>query len=476
MKLQLLLSRILAKITITLMPFVISCIALAAIMLPASCSKLIEIDLPQDRLESKAVFEDSIDATSAVTGLYSRIMTYSTGVNFGSGLLTVYTGLLCDELEPLTTAAVDLQFFQNAVTPDNITKSDWWDIPFEYIYHANACIEGLNNSRTLSTPLKNRLSGEMYYMRAWLFFNLTNLYGSIPLPLSTDYRMNSQLARSSQQIVYEQVLSDLTIAESLLDNMPVESNRSRPNKYAVMGLMSRVYLYTKQWQQAADKALQVINSGIFKLEDNLDSVFLSAGKEALFQMPVLQAGFGVPEAYLFVPGQANSQPKYKISSLLMSSLEPGDKREQSWIKSTNINGINYRSPFKYKAASLSTGLPLEYYAVMRLGELYLNLSEAKAHLSEFPLSLQYLNAIRQRAGLMELSFTTSGGLLQSIYEERRREFFCEWGHRWFDLKRTGFVQQVLQPIKPSWSAYQQLLPIPRRELETNTHMDQNQGY
>ena len=84
--------------------------------------------------------------------------------------------------------------------------------------------------------------------------------------------------------------------------------------------------------------------------------------------------------------------------------------------------------------------------------------------------------IRIRAGLAPSTVLTSEQLLTAIEKERRIELFAEWGHRWFDLKRTGRVDAVLSPLKPGWRPDAALFPIPLPEILRNPSLIQNPGY
>lgn len=88
--------------------------------------------------------------------------------------------------------------------------------------------------------------------------------------------------------------------------------------------------------------------------------------------------------------------------------------------------------------------------------------------------------MRSRAGLDLINDIEPGinkeGLLNIISEERKLELFSEWGHRWFDLNRTGKASQVLMPIKPLWQETDVLFPIPQVEIDKNQNLHQNVGY
>jgi hypothetical protein len=114
--------------------------------------------------------------------------------------------------------------------------------------------------------------------------------------------------------------------------------------------------------------------------------------------------------------------------------------------------------------------------VLRLGEQYLIRSEARAQQNDLSGSESDINIIRSRALLSGISNLSRDELLDTIAHERQVELFCEWGHRWFDLKRTGKLSAILRPIKPNWNDYAQLYPIPVTELANDPNLTQNPGY
>jgi hypothetical protein len=180
-----------------------------------------------------------------------------------------------------------------------------------------------------------------------------------------------------------------------------------------------------------------------------------------------------PEGSLFVP--VGARPAYSITNNLLNAFEPGDLRKVNWIKSGSFNGQPYSYPNKYKI-NASTTNPTEYNVVLRLAEQYLIRAEARANQSMIEGAVQDINALRARAGLLALA-TTIGAeqCLIAIEQERRVELFTEWGHRWFDLKRTKRVNEVLG-ARAGWTHNDQLYPIPFSELETAPNLKQNPGY
>ena len=118
--------------------------------------------------------------------------------------------------------------------------------------------------------------------------------------------------------------------------------------------------------------------------------------------------------------------------------------------------------------------------VLRLPEQYLIRAEARIHQGNLNGAMADINVIRKRAGLELLSSNTvdikADALMNIVLEERRKEFFTEWGHRWLDLKRTRRSEAILSPGNPSWENTDVLYPIPQQERIKNSNLSQNPGY
>jgi hypothetical protein len=87
-----------------------------------------------------------------------------------------------------------------------------------------------------------------------------------------------------------------------------------------------------------------------------------------------------------------------------------------------------------------------------------------------------INAIRRRARLHDVLESSKTGLLAAIEQERGIEFFGEWGHRFFDLKRWGIANEILGAEKANWDSTDVVLPIPQSEILLNRRLTQNDGY
>lgn len=445
-------------------------------ILTVSCDSFVETASPQSQLPSSAVFENYLTASAALTDIYSKIRDRGmlTGQSSGiSYLLANYA----DELDFYGTSSSSASsFYINALLPGNTNLQEYWSVAYNQIYAANSVIERTKASLSLTEVQKKQLSGEAFFIRALVHFYLTNLYGDVPYIVSTDYKINSMPVKVSTKEVYNLVINDLNAAADMFGSEYIKNERTRPNRYAVLALQARVYLYDGKWAEAANASSAVLNaSGLFALQTDLKSVFLKESKETIWQLQSSVSGKNTDEAASFIfftvpPSSA------ALNSAIINSFTSVDKRKNSWTGSLSSGASTWYYPFKYKEF-YNTSVSKEYPIMLRLSEQYLIRAEARAQQGDIIGSKEDLDQIRQRAGLSKTTAVTKQEILDAILEERKLELFSEYGHRFFDLKRTGNLDQKLSGIKPGWNTADRLFPIPQNEININSNLlPQNTGY
>ena len=447
------------------------------LLLFCSCKKMIEVDPPKNEIVTETVFSDSTNANSAVTGIYLNAMNSTFDFNLANGVMAIYTGMSSDDLYPTRGLPEEDDFCQNniLINPDNYINANFWQSAYKFIYQANACIEGLNRSTILSQAVKNRLLGECQLMRAYLYFNLINLFGDVPYVTSTDFHLNSAMPRTSKASIYARIEEDLKSAESLLPEIN-SSNKIRPEKPAATALLARVYLFQNKLSESEEASTRVINNTRFYLESDLNTVFVPSSKEIIWQIMPVDPGYNTPLGSYLNP-TPSGKPRYGITDTLLNSFEINDSRKTNWLKSKTVNSIFYTYPFKYKLRFDGNTTPSEYFVPLRLAEQYLIRAEARVKQNNIEGAKNDLNTIRSRAGLPNTLASSQAEALSAIEQERRAELFCEEGHRWFDLKRNGRASSVLLSIKsPNWQVTDELYPIPFTEILYNPALIQNPGY
>ncbi|MGN6293142.1 MAG: RagB/SusD family nutrient uptake outer membrane protein [Chitinophagaceae bacterium] len=458
--------------------YILPLLLLSAIV---GCKKYVDVPPPQDQLPAEAAFTTDKTATATMVGLYSDMNGYN--YSFGNVLASFMPAMSADEFYSAFTSFD--AFKLNSLTPDNSYVNTLWQQPYAYIYHVNAIYEGVAASNSLSPAVKSQLLGEARFMRAFFYFYLVNYFGDVPLILDTDARKNSSLPRTPAAQVYESIINDLKEAVDKLQDEYQNSERIRPNKAAAKTLLARAYLYTGKWSDAETLAGEVIGDNRYQLLTNLNSVFLKTSHEAIFQIAAVNTvtgagGMNTWEGFNIVPATPTSRSYYVIFPELVNAFESGDLRKANWTKSYVVGANTFYCPFKYQNRLISP--VVEYTTVLRLAELYLIRAEARAKQNKLDIAIDDLDEIRHRAGLNPLDDNlTQDQVLQAVEQERRVELFSEWGHRWFDLKRTNRADAVLAPMKntlqaSSWQSTDTLYPIPAPARRTNINLSQNNGY
>jgi len=435
----------------------------------SSCKKLIEIPAnPPSSITQQEQFADSATTISAVAGVY----TYDPGSGFAysDGSMTY----CADELSTIISSDVQ-QFYSYNLTPVNTEITNLWGSPYQSIYQVNAVLGGITNNKALSASFQKQITGEMEVVRALYYFNMVNLFGGVPLVTTTSYAATDRLPRSAATAIYAQVKADLADARKKLTATYPSSGHIRPNLYTAVALLAKVNLYQQNWQSAYNEADSVIRLGGYNLEPNLNNVFLDGSVEAIWQLPANGLYSVYTDAANFQPQYQGANPNFLVTPFLLSAFETGDQRLQDWIGSTSVNNQTLYYPNKYKNIS-PTATPLEDQMILRLGELYLVRAEAAAHLNNLTQALADVNTIRARAGLGAVNATSQTAALSAVMHERQVELCCEWGNRWYDLKRTGTAATVLGSEKTGFTANAELYPLPQTQIQLDNNLTQNPGY
>lgn len=476
------------------------------LLVMGGCKKFLA-EVPPSQLSTENFFKTEADALGAIYGVYASIGSGNNGTFWWQ--LMFMTDSPTDDMtiDPAVTNANFVSLVGNRFDPNNSVVSEVWRDHYAAINRANAVI-GRVPSINMNEPLRNRIVGEAKFLRAFCYYHLVQLFGKVPLlskEVTTLDDINTPQAEPAE--VYAQIIKDLLDAEAALPVSTTGNEIGRATKGAAQGMLAKVYLINKQWQQAADKSNEVISSGTYQLQTNYRQVFASTNKnnrEIVFAIQS-QSGFGgayigrgnilliqtlsrgaragAPNPGHFGSGNGLFYP----TTNLMNSFETGDQR-RSMIADTYTLGatvFNFKPIFfKYIDSNWITRastIPQDgnsNFNFMRYAEVLLIRAEALNEIgSGNTIAFQLVNQVRARVGLPALLTSLSQVQLRdAIYRERRSELYAE-GQRFYDLKRTDrFISVVTgQPGKQP-QAFQLVYPIPQREIDINPLLKQNTGY
>lgn len=496
-----------------------------------ACKKDFLTQYPQGNLNEGNFYKTTADFQQAVVGAYAPLRDAANYAFYMEEMRAdnAYFDYNTKDRGSVTTEQV-AEFLDNASTGVNNTL---WTADFNGVQRTNVILDKIVDASAVPDSIKNQVIGEAKALRAHYYFELVRLFGPLPLYLhETTTAASALVARSSVDSVYLQIEADLTDALSKLAP-PKFPQVGRVSKGSVSTELGMVYLTLKQYDKAS-AILQTVTQMGYSLLPNYADIFTTANEnsvESIFEIQYKSGtdGQSSPFIYRFIPAtphtlnilgvdfnnNTNNYGGWNVPTQdLISTYEPNDKRLDASIAVTKgkIDASQYFQPDSVTSV-LNPATPGEtskyfirkYYHppyaaiidntdqnwyIYRYADVELMLAEALNEQSQSAAALPYLNNVRERAGLPDVTITDQTQLRDTIAHERRVELAFE-NHRWFDLVRTGQAIPVMTAYGIKQKAtYSYLLPtsynvtqnkmiyaIPFRENQVNpTGLWQNLGY
>lgn len=341
--------------------------------------------------------------------------------------------------------------------------------------------------------VKNQLKAEAYFFRGLFYFDLVRTYARNPNHLVDGFDLGVPIvlepvtgesgvtypSRSTVADVYAQIIADLNAANGILGN---GGNKYLVNKAAVLGFMSRVYLYMGNWADAETKATECISTGFATFPTGADyyTKWGNQHPEQLFGLNYEaneSLNFDCIQSIYYFHPTFQGYGDVMARTELLNDYYPGDMRQTELLENTT-KGAQTNVNYTLKFPGSKGGFGLDDIMIIRLGEVYLNRAEARAmQAGKEALALQDLNMIHERAGLTPLVGLTGQALVDAVQRERRIELAFE-GHRLYDLLRWGKdVIKGSAVTSLDWDDYRLIAPIPQGEIDVNPNINpQNPGY
>lgn len=468
-----------------------------------SCDSFLVED-PQAQISTSNYYKTEADAIAAVNSIYSWLGSYDLAL--GGGTSGIYhstfwliQGLAADELLTQRPGFPQLSALATlAHNSENSSLLEVWRMHYKVITVANLAIARIP-SIDMNETLRERLVNESKYLRGLMYFNLVRMFGNIPLLVQENETIQPEAA--SIDLVYAQIIQDLTDAEKLPLSYAIGSGKGRATSGAAKATLAKVYLTKGEYQRAADKALEVINEKQYDLFEDFADIWKYGnrnGKEVVFSIGFGTGGGRISfwEVAAFnvqllpaelsgnIPGITNTRGWHYSTEDLYNSFDPADERRAvTFMKditrpNNSVLVLNKTYVKKYwdKDANPTTRPSESDFPVIRYSDVLLMYAEAQGELGNFDEANKYLRKVRERANITHVDIKDKIAFREATLDERRKEFVAE-GHRWFDLVRMGKLEMKVQQAKgitPSRDYY--LFPIPLRERDLNPNLPQNPGY
>ena len=459
------------------------------------CNDLIDIKSPG--ITQDAIPKTKEDAVGLVTGCYSIFMDYdqTQGVDnwvegwFCQWLVAEECGDDCykgGDSHGDFQGEEDLGYFKTGY--NNII--DWkWRKMWIGISRCNNAINSIPGVQDIDSDLSARLVAEAKFVRAYLYMELLRNFGDLPLITTVIKSTDVNQPRIPMKQIYESLVeTDLLAAAEVLPQKSEYTNAEagRATRGAALSLLAKAYLYEKKWSDAYTTAKTVITEGEYSLEGNFRDIFEVDnvnGKESIFEIPYSgnqTYPFGWVGANAIGSRDDGSWGWLQPSTDLDREFETGDPRHQltiihdgdtfvdEWngqpypITAVRSNQAPYTASYKYfipKSKRVANNWLRQNYnlQLIRYADLLLMYGEAALQSSHQADANWAVEQVRERARKMSTDPTTilptiSTVTMDNIIHERRVELATE-GHRFYDLKRWGIAQQVLNALPAKIATY-----------------------
>ncbi len=436
---------------------------------------------PASSVTIDKVYKTASDYNVAVIGCYAKLQSQ---VNF-------YTECCEYRSDNLSLGAptagtqdrYDIDHFTEK--PSNGILSSYWANFNNNVYRCNLLLDQIDGAN-FAENLKKQYKGEAMFIRALNYFNMYRIWGGVP---ATKHVVSAaealKVARYSDEQMFDLIAGDLKeiVDNNYLPETYSSADMGRATSGAAKALLGKVYLTFHKWTEAKDILSQLI--GKYQLVSPIAQVFNVDNKnnnEIIFAVHFNKEIEGEGHSYWY--NLTNASDDTNQTSSLLNTFPTGDDRKDLITYVQVEKNVRLMNKF-YDTKSPTFKTVGNDQILLRYADVLLMYAEALNEIqydaSEGSLALKYLNAVRQRAGISNLTakqLPTQEKFRKGILVERQREFPYE-GQRWFDLVRMGFAKSVMAENGVEIKDYQLLFPIPQQEIEkvgNKSILWQNPGY
>jgi starch-binding outer membrane protein, SusD/RagB family len=475
-------------------------IIILAITTLLSCESDFLNTVPKTNIAENEAYSTSGKILAQVNNLYGQVQNAS----FYGGRFIVFNEQRADEFgQNDGNAATGSAVWQQSVASTNDFVNNVWSAGYTAINASNILISKLQGTTAVSDSVAKLYTAEAKFIRALSYLSLVQTYAKpytlnpkgLGLPLRLTPVTSSgynDIARSTVEEVYTQILKDLNEAET---GLPVAYstallNTSRAKKSTAISLKSRVYLIQGDYQNVVKEAQKLVSSTApfqysagsltLKLESNFATIFGGSytGAEAIFSIPFANSTTETPASQSALAFNYVSQP---IIFLTTAGISSNPALNTSLDARAGLISTNTAKQKLLRKFNITTAPFRDYVPVIRYAEVLLNYAEAAANMNDLNTAMALLKAVRNRSNpsfvFSEADINSKDALIGTILTERRIELLGE-GFRLFDLQRklqtlpskTGSIGTAPLVLLTS-SNY--IWPIPSGEISANKLMVAN---
>ena len=463
-----------------------------------SCQDNLLDTTPYGQVTSQQYWRNGDDVVAATNAIYAPLL------NEDGFAHTEYTFDNCsDDMNRAGDHADEtaLEMFTFDASNSHILAT--WSTKYEVISRANAVLINAPKVK-MDDALRNRSMGEAYFLRGFVYWRLSLIYGEVPILLEEDaINQTYNKPKSTLAQVRAQAEADFQKAASLLPVTYEAAEGGRVTQGAAYGFLTKLYVYQENWAKAIEAGTKVTSNAAYKLATGFNQNFelvTENNTETLFSLQY-ETGWTTDNspAYYHTPQAFGGWGFHEPIQDLVNEFEAGDSRRAYSIFSpgdtvtqgsqgnvkftadmTRVTGYAFRKYTQFTATGdMDQSLNSPF---LRSADVYLLAAEAKIRSGQNGDA--ELNVVRKRAGLKSITNAT----IKDIMHERRVELAGE-NERHQDLMRwdkaglidiTAHYKIARGPYKPSRNFVKPkhyYFPLPQREVDlSNGVLIQNSNY
>lgn len=440
----------------------------ALVVFTSACEDKLELTDPNNTGDEIALVNDT-NVKRTLIGAYNNL---SVGAYFGGNTLRNSELMAANDEIVFSGTFNDVSdLYRKEMITANTDVTNMWIAAYATINTVNNVLSALD---VVNEEDRDQVEGEALFLRGLSYFELVQFFAlpysagstttnlGVPLMLTENRNSTDPIGRSTVQQVYDQIITDLTSAETKLESGP---SSGKATAEAAAAVLSRVYLQMANYAAARDAANRVITSGNYTLVGDYEDCFNGTSTvEDIFDIPVSSVDGVNNMVTFFAAGVFGGRGDIEVQNSHLALYEAGDDRE----------ALFYVDPSTGETRTGKWTDPFGNVKMIRLAEMYLTRAECNERLasSTGDTPLNDVNLIRGRAGLGALGAVT----LADILNERKLELAFE-GQRLHDVKRLQ-ESVALGATTFLYNANLMVFPIPQREIDVNDALtnQQNPGY
>ncbi|PID62550.1 MAG: hypothetical protein CR986_01335 [Ignavibacteriae bacterium] len=386
--------------------------------------------------------------------------------------------------------------------PTSYVLHDYWSFTYQALYAANQVIENVHNLNT-TEEIKNTFLGEAKFLRAYAHYLLFTNFGNIIIKTSTPKSATDYYSKqSSEADVWAIIEQDLIDAKKFLPLSWDSKWLGRATKGAASALLAKAYLWQKKWSEAETELKEIVNSGVYSLEADYASLFNGKNEhssESIFEInftmnndggrnernsfPAMQTDWKMStpnefmrNLYLQDTTATGTLSQRVTGSVIFKNLATDTLNNTGW-KKYSFHDENTNKGYNFSHSGTN-------FLVIRYADVLLMLAEALNEQGSTGEAVGFVNQVRARAGVLNISNLNQSDLRNHIrHVERPLELAAETGRfydlvRWYrgeDLKAVlvAHGREAGNNFNNNNDLY---YPIPSDELTSNPLIQQNPGY